>query len=230
VTVDVSPLRQRRRATAIREILDAAEEQIAVDGPAGLSLRSIARRLGMTVQALYHYFPGRDALITELIRLAYQDLADEVGAGEPDFVTAAVAYRNWALANRARFQLIYGTPLPRYRAPLDGGTTDGARRFAAVFIRALFGEFSDEQLARTEVSPLSPAVRARFSDLAPESLGGLPPNALALFISMWGHVHGLVVLEVFGHTDFIGADAQDEVFRNTMIDLLADAHRRIPAR
>jgi AcrR family transcriptional regulator len=229
VTADVSPLRERRRATAIREILDAAEEQIAVDGPAGLSLRSIARRLGMTVQALYHYFPGRDALITALITEAYHDLADAVGAGEPDFVTAAATYRTWALANRARFQLIYGTPLPRYQAPLDGGTTDGARRFATVFVRALFGEFSNEQLARTEVSPLSPALKAHFAYLPTESLGGLPPNAVALFISMWGHVHGLVVLEVFGHTDFLGA-GQAEIFGNTMLDLLADAHRRIPSR
>src|ERR1700743_3659833 len=113
------PLRERRRAAAIREILDAAQAQIAVDGPAGLSMRSIARRLGMTVQALYHYFPGRDALITRLIADAYGDLEDAVGAAEPDFVPAAAAYRNWALANRARFQLIYGTPLPRYQAPPD---------------------------------------------------------------------------------------------------------------
>lgn len=53
--------------------------------------------------------------------------------------------------------------------------------------------------------------------------------AVALFISMWGHVHGLVVLEVFGHTDFLGA-GQAGIFGNTMLDLLAGAHRRIPGR
>jgi hypothetical protein len=47
-------LRQRRRDAATREILDAAREQMAVHGPAGLALRSVARSLGMTVQALYH--------------------------------------------------------------------------------------------------------------------------------------------------------------------------------
>lgn len=46
---------------------------------------------------------------------------------------------------------------------------------------------------------------------------------------MWGHVHGLVVLEVFGHTDFLGA-GQAGIFGNTMLDLLAGAHRRIPGR
>lgn len=223
------PVRERRRATAIREILDAAQAQIAVDGPAGLSLRSVARSLGMTVQALYHYFPGRDELITTLITEAYHDLADAVSAEAPDFVSAAVAYRAWAMANTARFQLIYGTPLPRYQAPLDGDTTEGARRIAAVFANAVFGQFSQEQLARTKVSPLSPALRARFARLPPESLGNLPPAAMTLFVGIWGHVHGLVVLEVFGHTDFIGPE-QAEIFRITMQDLLADAQLRIPKR
>ena len=222
------PPRERRRATAIREILDAAQAQIGVDGPAGLSLRSIARSLGMTVQALYHYFPGRDELVTALIIEAYHDLADAVSAAEQDFVSAAMAYRAWAMANIARFQLIYGTPLPRYQAPLGGASTEGAQRIAAVFVRALFGAFSQEQLARTEVSPLSPALRSRIAALPPGSLGDLPPAAAALFVGVWGHVHGLVVLEVFGHTDFIGPE-QAEIFRITMRDLLADAHRRIPA-
>ena len=222
------PVRERRRATAIREILDAAQAQIAADGPAGLSLRSVARSLGMTVQALYHYFPGRDELVTALITEAYRDLADAVAAAASDFVRAATAYRTWAMANTARFQLIYGIPLPRYQAPLDGDSTEGARRIAAVFADVVFGGFSQEQLARTEVAPLSPALRSRFAALPAESLGGLPPAAATLFVGIWGHVHGLVVLEVFGHTDFLGAE-QAEIFCNTMVDLLADAHRRVPA-
>ncbi|MFC7387997.1 TetR/AcrR family transcriptional regulator [Sphaerisporangium rhizosphaerae] len=231
------PLRLRRRAAATREILDAAQEQIALHGPSGLSLRSVARSLGMTVQALYHYFPSRDELTTALITEAYHHLADAVQAaldtappdGDlPTFITAAEAFRGWGLDNPARFQLIYGTPLLDYQAPSDGRTTAGARRIAAVFLRELFGAFTDEQLARTEVPPLSLALRARFEQLPPEAVGGLPPQAAALFISVWGHLHGLVVLEVFGHTAFIGP-LQAEVFRGAMHNLLSDAHRRIPA-
>ena len=231
------PLRQRRRATAIREILDAAQEQIALHGPSGLALRSVARSLGMTVQALYHYFPSRDELITALIIEAYRDLADAVrtaldtaspDADPPTFITAAEGFRRWAVDNPARFQLIYGTPLLHYEAPADGPTTAAASRIAAVFIHELFGEFTDEQLARTEVPPLSHPLRTRFEQLPPEAIGVLPPPAAALFISIWGHLHGLVVLEVFGHTAFIGP-LQAEVFRASMHNLLSDAHRRIPA-
>lgn len=205
---------------AIREILDAAQEQIARDGPAGLALRSVARSLGMTVQALYHYFPSRDELITALITEAYTDLADAVPKGS-GFVVAAERFRQWAVDNPARFQLIYGTPLRDYQAPVGGRTTDAAVRLADVFIEELFGGFSDEQLARTDWPPMSP-------EWPPASIGGLPPPAAALFISAWGHLHGLVVLEVFGHTGFIGP-LQAEVFRSAMHNLRADAHRRIPA-
>lgn len=232
------PLRQRRRAAATREILDAAQEQIALHGPSGLALRSIARSLGMTVQALYHYFSSRDELVTALITGAYHDLANAVQAALdtappdadlPTFVTAAEGFRGWAIENSARFQLIYGTPLQRYEAPADGRTTAGASRVAAVFVHELFRDFTAEQLARTEVPPLSPALRAHFERLPPEAIGVLPPPAAALFISTWGHLHGLVVLEVFGHTAFIGP-LQAEVFRGAMYNLLSDARRRIPAR
>lgn len=215
------PLRQRRREAAIREILDAAQEQIARDGPAGLALRSVARSLGMTVQALYHYFPSRDELITALITEAYSDLATAVQQGS-GFVLAAEHFRQWGIDNPARFQLIYGTPLQHYEAPADGRTTDAARRLGEFFIGELFGEFSDSRLSRVDWPPMS-------HELLSRSIGGLPPPAAALFISAWGQLHGLVVLEVFGHTAFVGP-AQADIFRAAMTNLLADVHRRIPAR
>ncbi|MGW4027657.1 TetR/AcrR family transcriptional regulator, partial [Streptomyces sp. NPDC005009] len=57
----------------------------------------------------------------------------------------------------------------------------------------------------------------------------LPPSAAALLLGTWGHMHGMVVLEAFGHTSFIG-EHQAEIFRMAMRDLLEDIHRRIPAQ
>lgn len=231
-------LRQRRRAVATREIVDAAERHLDGHGPAALSLRAVARDLGMTVQALYHYFPNRDALVTVLIAKAYDDLADAVQtavdtAGEataPRFVTAAEAYRRWAVDHPERFQLLYGTPLRDYEAPAGGPTTRAMRRMGGLFQRQLFGGFTTEQLAAADTHALSPALRTRL-ELLPADDGGtgaLPPAAATLLLSGWGHMHGLVVLEVFGHTSFIG-DHQAEIFRMSMHHLLTDTHRRIPA-
>ncbi|RLL68637.1 TetR/AcrR family transcriptional regulator [Streptomyces sp. Z26] len=244
-------LRQRRRAAAVREILGAAEQQITDRGPSALSLRAVARSLGMTVQALYHYFPNRDALVTALITKAYDDLADAVqaamaepdpaGEGErgdagaagegpalPRFVVAAEAYRRWAIDHPERFQLLYGAPLRDYEAPVEGPTTQALRRMSELFAAELFGRYTTAQLAAAETPELSAGLRD-FADQPPrESMQVLPAPAMALFLSAWGHLHGLVVLEVFGHTAFLG-EHRAEIFRTAMRNLHDDLHRRVPA-
>jgi AcrR family transcriptional regulator len=199
-------------------------------------MRSVARTLGMTVQALYHYFPSRDELVTALIAEAYEELADAVEAAleaalerpgnRPRFVVAAAGFRAWAIGHPAMFQLLYGTPLVNYSAPDEGVTTAAARRLGAVFIRELFGPYTQEQLTAIDLPPLSPALQRSFSG---GLFGTLPPPAVALFFSAWGQLHGLVVLEAFGHTAFIG-DAQAEVFDWTIRGLLADIRDRVLGR
>ena len=142
----LSALRRRRRAVATREIVDAAEQQIDQEGPAALSLRAVARSIGMTPQALYHYFPNREALVTVVIAKAYGDLTDAVRAAVdtaqddssvPPFVVAAEAYRRWAVTHPERFQLLYGTPLRNYAAPEEGPTTPAVRQLSVLFQRQL---------------------------------------------------------------------------------------------
>ncbi|MET9369817.1 TetR/AcrR family transcriptional regulator [Streptomyces griseoflavus] len=231
-------LRQRRRAAAIREIVEAAEHQIAENGPHALSLRAVARSLGMTVQGLYHYFPNRDALVTALVAKAYDDLADavtgavEAAADEPAarrFLAAAEGYRRWAVTHVERFQLLYGAPLRHYAAPAEGPTTLAMRRLGTVFQREMFDGYTTAQLAAADTRALSPALRAHLQPLFAHGSDTMPPPASALLLGAWGHMHGLVVLEAFGHTSFIG-EHQAEIFRMAMRDLLEDIHRRIPAQ
>lgn len=231
-------LRERRWAVAVKEILTAAETQIAENGPAALSLRAVARSLGMTVQALYHYFPSRDDLVTALVTKAYKNLVDAVQhavdtvpeePGMPRLVVAAQAYRQWAVDHPERFQLAYGVPLRHYAAPMEGSSTLAVRRMSGIFAEALFSGFTTAQLAAAETPAASPALRQHLEQhLSPEALGALPPPAVCLLLSAWGHMHGLVVLEVFGHTAFLGAH-QAEVFRISMQVMFEDVRSRIPA-
>ncbi|MER5201052.1 TetR/AcrR family transcriptional regulator [Streptomyces sp. NPDC002755] len=232
-------LRERRRAVAVQEIVDAAESHLAEHGLHALSLRAVARSLGMTVQALYHYFPSRDALVTALVAKAYEDLADAVTAavgtaaeaGEPAaprFMAGVECYRRWAITHVERFQLLYGSPLRHYEAPAEGPTTRAMRRMSEVFQREMFDGFTTAQLAAADTGMLSPALRSHLELVFPHGPETLPAPATALLLSAWGHMHGLVVLEAFGHTSFVG-EHQAEIFRTAMRALLEDTHRRIPA-
>jgi AcrR family transcriptional regulator len=120
--------RARAREQITSEILDEARRQLAAEGAAALSLRSIARELGMVSSAVYRYVDSRDALITRLLVDAYDSLGEAaeraVGASSdlPDadrWVHAALAIRAWGLGCPHEYMLLYGTPVPGYAAPDD---------------------------------------------------------------------------------------------------------------
>ncbi|MGA4862759.1 TetR/AcrR family transcriptional regulator [Streptomyces lavendulocolor] len=66
--------RARARDEVTAAIKDEARRQLAAEGAAKLSLRAVARELGMVSSALYRYFPSRDDLLTALIVDAYDAL------------------------------------------------------------------------------------------------------------------------------------------------------------
>jgi AcrR family transcriptional regulator len=199
-----SSVRDRRRADTVREIKEAALTQLAAAGTGGLSLRGVAREVGMTVQSMYHYFPSRQELLTALVADAHRALAENIrGAahGSRDEarsvrVAAVVgAYRSWAHEHRARFLLIYGTPVPGYEAPPDGETTAAAQGLAEGFLDAVFGGWTPEELAGV---PLPGGDLVALAALADGMPWGLPAGALALFLDFRARLHGMVMLEVLG--------------------------------
>ena len=133
--------RARARAQLTQDIKDAARRQLERDGVAELSLRAVARELGMASSAVYRYFPSRDELLTALIVDAYESIA--VAASTADaaslaaghdhgtrWVTVCRAVRAWALAHPREWALVYGTPIAGYAAPVD--TVEPATRIARV--------------------------------------------------------------------------------------------------
>ena len=94
--------RERARAEITREILDAARGYLATDGAPALSLRAIARDLGMASSALYRYFDSRDALLTRLIIDAYDSLGAAAEASESVVDRADLAGRFTAICQAVR--------------------------------------------------------------------------------------------------------------------------------
>ena len=110
----------------IDEIKRVALDHLARDGSA-LSLRAVARDMGMVSSAIYRYFPSRDELLTALIIDAYNSLGEAVETADRD-VERGDAYlsrwfavchtvRHWAVTRPAEYALIYGSPIPGYLAP-----------------------------------------------------------------------------------------------------------------
>ena len=116
--------RARARAQMLEQIELEALAQLAAEGAPSLSLRQIARELGLVSSGLYRYFASRDELLTALIVDAYADLAQAVEVAdtglEPHeyrrrWLLRCLALRAWARSEPARYQLIYGSPVPGIR-------------------------------------------------------------------------------------------------------------------
>jgi AcrR family transcriptional regulator len=194
----IQPRRERLRDATIAEIKQVARRQMAEQGTAAISLRAIAREMGMTAPAIYRYFAGRDELITALILDAYNALADAVehataSAPADDarerLRAAALRYREWALAHPIEYQLILGNPIPGYAAPAEV-TMPAARRTMRVFAELAAAATGDQSAADTP------------------ALGEVAqPEALYGVLSAWAQLHGLITLEMFHHLQPIIGDA-----------------------
>ncbi|MGW2250700.1 TetR/AcrR family transcriptional regulator [Kitasatospora sp. NPDC001660] len=191
--------RERYRAQVRAEVKQHAWEQIATAGASALSLNAIAKRMGVSGPALYRYFGSRDDLITELVRDAYRGLADALRAacaGGADLPRLAHVLREWALEDPHRYLLIYGTPVPGYRAPED--TTVISQEIMAILLGAW-----------TAFAPDGPATAfdahlADHRDWA--GAHPAPPLVLHRALSFWTRLHGVLSLELAGHFGGMGFD------------------------
>ncbi|MCE7007716.1 TetR/AcrR family transcriptional regulator [Kibdelosporangium philippinense] len=225
----VSTRRERLRAETSREIKAIALKLMADNGPDGISLRAIAREMGMTAGAIYGYFATRDDLITTLISDVYTDLVDQMEAArdskrEDDaggrLLAWGEAFREWAVANPQGFRLIYGDPVNGYQSPGDGAAPEAERRAClglAALVAAVWPEAEATQsFGNHRWSDFDPSLVAVFR----ESFPGLPPAAVALSLRVWGRMHGPVALEIYGH---LAAQTHQpaKLYRAELLDLLA---------
>ena len=122
--------RQRARIETEARIAAIGNRMIDDDGVDGLSLRAIARELGVVSSAVYRYVKSRDELLTILIRDAFTQIADAVDEaleGERSVKTLALRMLEWSRAYPNRWALIYGTPIADYEAPREQTVVPGTR-------------------------------------------------------------------------------------------------------
>lgn len=215
--------RERLREATVDEIKSVARQQMAEQGAAALSLRAIAAQMGMTAPALYGYFKSRDELVTALILDAYYALADtlsETGNQNADPVQATLAkilrFRTWALENKADFSLIFGTPIPGYHAPAEL-TLPAARKGAILLAQALQAVYDTG--TRPEI-PVERELADRLRDWQAAMGENISPAVAYLSLVGWATLQGMLMLEIYGHLQFILPDHSATLYRNEVIAML----------
>lgn len=204
--------RELAREKITADIIDEGRRQLAEHGAAGLSLRSVARELGMVSSAVYRYVANRDDLLTRLIIEAYDSLGDSVEASIASsaghapldrWVLAAHAVRDWALVRPHEYFLVFGTPVPGYAAP-DVTAETGTRT-----PRALIGIVT-EALSANEVrrprgrarAAMSPELIDDFATLRSNLDGstGFTDELTLAVIAGWTQLFGLLSFELTNQT------------------------------
>ncbi|MEV6162743.1 TetR/AcrR family transcriptional regulator [Streptomyces sp. NPDC052052] len=216
--------RERARVEVTAAIMDEAKRRLAAEGAAKLSLRAVARELGMASSALYRYFPSRDDLLTALIVDAYDSLGEAAETAHRTacaddaphlarWTAVARAVRGWALAHPHEYALIYGSPVPGYTAPQ--ATVGPASRVALVLIDIVGEAYRTDGLA---VPPLAAELRAEAGRMAADFAPGLPVEAAVPLVAAWSQLFGLISFEIFGQFDKV-VEARDAFFEEAVTEL-----------
>jgi AcrR family transcriptional regulator len=231
--------RDRRKQETIDDIKATARGQLAGGGPAGISLRAIARDLGMTASAVHYYFPSRQALIDALIVDGFSSLAgvlrstyDQAGAVPPDERWLAVcrAHRAWALRRPSEYLLLYGHTggaANRGHPPVRQAMSEVIAVLFAMMRNAVAnGDVDTERIEAATPEPLRGQL-ATWRD-AMGGAGDLPVGALAACMIGYAQLHGAIILELVGHLPPQLAD-RGALFELQMAHTAAALHRQHPA-
>jgi len=204
--MDTATPRARAREQTMRDIVRIGRAHLATDGAAALSLRAIARDIGLVSSAVYRYVESRDELLTLLVIDGYDELGDAVDAAlaavdERDHAErlSAIgrAVRAWALAEPATYALLFGSPVPGYRAPAERTTGPGTR-----VVGRLVEVWEDAWRAGAvdlDDAPLTPRRFSRDLGRIRREMGlSAPDRLVARGLFAWAALFGCLSFEVFG--------------------------------
>ncbi len=209
--------RDRVRAATTEEIKQTARRILDSEGPEAVSLRAIAREMGMTAPALYRYFGSHEELIkhvcadifTELasdIRRAINAADDATGGDMTAKVMAACwEFRRWSLDHTREYGLIFATPLPGLHVQRDEITAEGGGQFGNTFFLLMLELWRKRPFDVPSDDEIDPGLRAQlegYQDGLGDLAAGLPLGLLLVFLRCWVRLYGIVSLEVFGHLSF----------------------------
>lgn len=222
MTTTTESRRDRQRAATEAEIKEVARRQLVASGGTELSLRAIAREMGMTAPGLYRYFENLGALTQEMCHDFVGEVAEqmrtELATASEDVATrvhvAIRAFRDWAVSHPAEFGLIFRSKGPGPVAfPGQTGAgwaedCDRSQSFAVLFLD-LFADLWRQQPfpvpGEGEVPAGVVVQLERLRSLAPVDL---PDGAVWIFAHAWVRLYSVIALEALGQLAFMFVDVE----------------------
>ncbi|GHE09108.1 TetR/AcrR family transcriptional regulator [Streptomyces alanosinicus] len=222
-------VRERQRAETKSEILHHARQLLVDEGPAAVSLRAIAREMGMTAPGLYRYYADHRELVQALTASLYDELAaalehsrDQAPEQSPRarFTATAHALRTWALSHKPEFALIFSKPMPDADCAPGDPCHTASWRFGGVFVGLMLEFWRAGTLPLPKTGVLDPDWLVQLEEMR-EHLGSEQPplEALYVFVLAWSRLYGMVSMEVFGHLDFALTDPEP-LFEHNLRDIV----------
>jgi AcrR family transcriptional regulator len=237
--------RDRLRAATVEEIIQTARRLLVEAGPEAMSLRAIAREMGMTAPGLYRYFDSHEELLRNVCASIFTELGQDIRqaitaagapAATPDQMTAKLTvklvaacreFRRWALNHRGEFALLFGVPLPG----LDDGRYDiadeCALEFAGTFLTLFLELWNAAPFPVPPAEDIEPGLREQLTRYRDWLGTDIPLGAVLTFLRCWTVLYGAVAMVVFGHMKFALEDGAP-MFEFTLGDLATLVGLRYP--
>jgi AcrR family transcriptional regulator len=219
MTTTTPTRRERLRSATVAEIKASARRLLVDGGAPAISLRAIARDMGMTAPAIYRYFDSLDTLVIALISDYFEEVrveVEQVGAAHADAgpatrIAAMVrAFRLWSLAHPAEFALMFGSPVPGI-APFAiqcGPLNDAGARFGEAFLSVLADLYAITPFPAPPSDVLDGPLRDTVSPYFATHGEKFPLPVVYAFLSSWTSLYGIVAMEVFGHLQWAVTDVE----------------------
>lgn len=207
--------RDRLRTATVAEIKETGRRQLVEGGATAISLRAIAREMGMTAPAIYRYFPSLDALIMAIVTDLFEELRSGVEAAatthadEPvpaRLAEMARAFRRWSREHPPEFALMFGNPVPgviAYAAQCSPINDAGARLGETFF--TVMNEYHVEHPLPDDLPDMPEILFRPYIDNFGDRF---PLPVIFFFVSAWTRLYGIVAMEVFGHLQWAMSDAE----------------------
>lgn len=227
-TAPVPPTRRERaRAQTRAEILVAARDLVRKGEE--INMRAVARAVGMTAPALYRYVDGHDDLLDLLGGSLYQELIDDLVRArdridESDLtarLTAmAHAFRDWALAHRHEYGLLFANQLTAEAHTDTGCTHQAGLRFGKLFADIFAAMWEAGMITAPDLDDVEPKL-LRMLEEGDKSEFDLPLPVRYLYVRQWSRLYGMVTLEAFGQLHWAMVDS-GALFEAMLDDCAAD--------